>query len=464
MSIKIKKNVALTVAGAGALIIFVFLLFSFIKPSSSKKMTIDYINSSKYAIKNCRREAGYAQNLTGAYDNVVYNMHFPIFGQRQWTNTVFKDISDKIYNYKKELLSDSLVDDKFELFSNYQTFRSDENEENVSIQMQFYEKNLTKKSENEIIKTFVFSGNELIDEKRFFKRSCCDKVVDEIRAAFVAKFPKFQNANLDDVLPYSLKTLHNFVVSNDSIIFFYDRGSVLKKGGIVSIEVDKSKLSEFINKNGNRLGMSYDSKNHKPMVALTFDDGPDGKQTEELLEVLKANGARATFFVVGKQVEKHPELLKKMVDYDCEIGNHTYSHANLNSLSEKALNKEIETTNKLIEQATDGYRASLMRPPFNNCNNKVKDMLKQPIIQWSIDTLDWKHKNVSKTIEIVLDRVSDGSIVLMHDIHKSSVEAAKILIPKLIESGYDLVTVSEMAQIKGEQLNPHNKYSRIRNE
>ena len=464
MSIKIKKNVALTVAGAGALIIFVFLLFSFIKPSSSKKMTIDYINSSKYAIKNCRREAGYAQNLTGAYDNVVYNMHFPIFGQRQWTNTVFKDISDKIYNYKKELLSDSLVDDKFELFSNYQTFRSDENEENVSIQMQFYEKNLTKKSENEIIKTFVFSGNELIDEKRFFKRSCCNKVVDEIRAAFVAKFPKFQNANLDDVLPYSLKTLHNFVVSNDSIIFFYDRGSVLKKGGIVSIEVDKSKLSEFINKNGNRLGMSYDSKNHKPMVALTFDDGPDGKQTEELLEVLKANGARATFFVVGKQVEKHPELLKKMVDYDCEIGNHTYSHANLNSLSEKALNKEIETTNKLIEQATDGYRASLMRPPFNNCNNKVKDMLKQPIIQWSIDTLDWKHKNVSKTIEIVLDRVSDGSIVLMHDIHKSSVEAAKILIPKLIESGYDLVTVSEMAQIKGEQLNPHNKYSRIRNE
>ena len=464
MSIKIKKNVALTVAGAGALLIFVFLLFSFIKPSSSKKMTIDYINSSKYAIKNCRREAGYAQNLTGTYDNVVYNMHFPIFGQRQWTNTVFKDISDKIYNYKKELLSDSLVDDKFELFSNYQTFRSDENEENVSIQMQFYEKNLTKKSENEIIKTFVFSGNELIDEKRFFKRSCCNKVVDEIRAAFVAKFPKFQNANLDDVLPYSLKTLHNFVVSNDSIIFFYDRGSVLKKGGIVSIEVDKSKLSEFINKNGNRLGMSYDSKNHKPMVALTFDDGPDGKQTEELLEVLKANGARATFFVVGKQVEKHPELLKKMVDYDCEIGNHTYSHANLNSLSEKALNKEIETTNKLIEQATDGYRASLMRPPFNNCNNKVKDMLKQPIIQWSIDTLDWKHKNVSKTIEIVLDRVSDGSIVLMHDIHKSSVEAAKILIPKLIESGYDLVTVSEMAQIKGEQLNPHNKYSRIRNE
>lgn len=464
MSIKIKKNVALTVAGAGALLIFVFLLFSFIKPSSSKKMTIDYINSSKYAIKNCRREAGYAQNLTGAYDNVVYNMHFPIFGQRQWTNTVFKDISDKIYNYKKELLSDSVVDDKFELFSNYQTFRSDENEENVSIQMQFYEKNLTKKSENEIIKTFVFSGNELIDEKRFFKRSCCDKVVDEIRAAFVAKFPKFQNANLDDVLPYSLKTLHNFVVSNDSIIFFYDRGSVLKKGGIVSIEVDKSKLSEFINKNGNRLGMSYDSKNHKPLVALTFDDGPDGKQTEELLEVLKANGARATFFVVGKQVEKHPELLKKMVDYDCEIGNHTYSHANLNNLSEKALNKEIETTNKLIEQATDGYRASLMRPPFNNCNNKVKDMLKQPIIQWSIDTLDWKHKNVSKTIEIVLDRVSDGSIVLMHDIHNSSVEAAKILIPKLIESGYDLVTVSEMAQIKGEQLNPHNKYSRIRNE
>lgn len=457
------KMVALAAAGAGLLLFLCCcLFFVFARPNHDRKMSIDYVNNSKFEIKNCRREVGYAQKLSGAYDNVAYCMCFPIFENRKWNNVVFDEINDKIYCYKKERLNPSIINDKFEFFSNYQTFKCDENEENVSIQMQFYEKNLTKKSDIEFLKTFVFSGDELIDEKKFFKRSCCNKIVDEIRAAFVAKFPKFKNSDLSDVLPYSLKTLHNFVVSNDSVIFFYERGRVLKKGGVVSIEVDKNKLSGFINSSGSKLGKLAGSEKQKPVVALTFDDGPDGEKTEELLEVLKENGARATFFVLGQQVNKYPKLLKKMVDYDCEIGNHTYSHANLNSLNERKLNEEIEKTNRIIEHVTDGYRASLMRPPGNNCNNKVKNMLKQPIILWSIDTLDWKHKNVSKTIDTVLNHVSDGSIVLMHDIHKESIEAAKVLIPKLIEKGYDLVTVSEMAQIKGESLSPHNKYSRIR--
>lgn len=454
------KIVRLAGAALGVLLLILCIFFIFRKPTLGQKMSINYTTDSNFEIKNCKRELGYLQKLIGAYDNVSYCMNFPIFDDKKWNNVVFEEISDKVYCYKKSRLSSNLINDKFELFSNYQTFKFGENDENVSIQMQFYEKNLTKKKDLEILKTFVFSGDELVDEKKFFKRSEFKKVIDEIRKVFVENHPKYRNTDLSKILPYSFKTLHNFVVTNNSVIFFYERGQLLPKSKIISIEVDRSKIEDFIKyKKASKLS---DAEKAKPMVALTFDDGPDGEKTEELLETLKENGARATFFVVGKQAEKYPKLLKKMVDYDCEIGNHTYSHPNLNSLSERDLNNEINKTNKIVEHATDGYRPSLMRPPGNNCNNKVKNMLTQPIIIWSIDTLDWKHRNTAKTIDAALNHVNDGSIILMHDIHKETVEAAKVIIPKLIEKGFALVTVSEMAELKGEQLNPHTKYSRIR--
>lgn len=457
------KMVKLMCIGLGLIFFIVCFLFIFKKPFLGQKMTVDYVNNSKFEIKNCRRDLGYLQTLMGVYDNVAYSMNFPIFENRKWNGVLFDEINSKIYRYKRSCLHESLINDKFELYSNYQTFKVGNNEENVSIQMQFYEKNLTKKTNAELVKTFVFCGDKLIDENRFFKRSEIKKIVDEIRNAFIAKFPKFRNSNLSAVLPYTLKTLHNFVLTDDSVVFFFDRGRILpEKYGIISVEVENVKLKHFVHYSGSHSNKLSNKDKSKPSVALTFDDGPDGEKTNELLEILRENDARATFFVLGRQAQKYPELLKKMVDYDCEIGNHTYSHPNLNSLSEFKFHEEIDKTNEIIEKATNGYRASLMRPPGNNCNNKVKNKLKQPIIQWSIDTLDWKHRNASKTIETVLSRVNDGSIILMHDIHKESIEAAKVLIPKLIEQGYNLVTVSELAEIKGESLNPHTKYTRIR--
>ena len=444
----------------GVVLLVLCLFFIFRKPVLGQKMSVDYINDSNFEIKNCTRELGYSQKLIGGYDNVSYCMNFPAFGDKKWNSVVFEEIIDKINCYKKLCLSSDLVNDKFELFSNYQTFKFGGHDENVSIQMQFYEKNLTKKKNVEIVKTLVFSGDEIVDEKKFFKRSDCKKIVDEIRKAFVDDHPSYKSKDLNKILPYSFKTLHNFVVTDNSVLFFYERGQLLPKSKIVSIEVDRSKIEDCIKYKKSSKSSGLDKS--KPMIALTFDDGPDDKGTDELLEVLKENGARATFFVVGKQAEKHPKLLEKMVNYDCEIGNHTYSHPNLNSLNERSLNDEIEKTNKIIEQATGGYRASLMRPPGNNCNKRVKNMLKQPIIIWNIDTLDWKHKNSAKTIDTVLNHASDGSIVLMHDIHPETIEAAKVIIPNLIEKGFALVTVSELAEFKGEPLNSHVKYSRIR--
>lgn len=188
----------------------------------------------------------------------------------------------------------------------------------------------------------------------------------------------------------------------------------------------------------------------KPMIALTFDDGP-GPETEKLLSTLEQYNARATFFMVGSQVDKYPDTIKKMKEIGCELGNHTAEHKSLKKLSDAEIKEAINSVSDKVAAATGGSPTTVTRPPYGASDDHVKAAAPEPLIMWSIDTLDWKTKNVQSTIKSV-NTATDGDIVLMHDIHKTSVEAAIQVIPQLIEKGYQLVTVSEMAEARGVTL------------
>jgi len=196
-----------------------------------------------------------------------------------------------------------------------------------------------------------------------------------------------------------------------------------------------------------------------PTIALTFDDGP-GKYTDRLLDCLKANDARATFFVLGSLVDSYPDTLKTMVANGCEIGNHSYSHANLTTLDEAGLKNEIDATNQKIKAITD-TDTLLVRPPGGSHNEFVRNTVNAPFIMWSLDTLDWQNKNTEIVVEKVLNSVQDGDIVLMHDIHATSLEAAEVLIPTLKDMGYNLVTVSELAAAKGKSIEAQQVYNKF---
>ena len=194
----------------------------------------------------------------------------------------------------------------------------------------------------------------------------------------------------------------------------------------------------------------------KPMVALTFDDGP-GPRTLELLKALEKYNAHATFFMVGQNVSIHKDALKKMKEIGCELGNHSYNHANLSKQDAKGLKDQVDKTNDLIKGIV-GRGATVLRPPYGAIGGVMHEKVKMPMILWNIDTLDWKTRNAQKTIETVMNNVGDGDIVLMHDIHTESVDAALKLIPKLEKEGYQLVTISEMAVAKGQKLENGVKY------
>ena len=188
----------------------------------------------------------------------------------------------------------------------------------------------------------------------------------------------------------------------------------------------------------------------RPMVALTFDDGP-GKRTGEILDQLKKYGAHATFFMLGEKVSSYPELVKRMKDTGCELGNHSYDHADLTKLDAGGVSSQVQRTNDRIREAA-GTSATVMRPPYGAINSTVSGNVGMPMILWNIDTLDWKTRDAKKTVDTVMSSVDDGDIILMHDIHTESVDAALELIPKLQEAGYQLVTVSELAAAKSAAL------------
>ena len=207
----------------------------------------------------------------------------------------------------------------------------------------------------------------------------------------------------------------------------------------------------FFDENG-----KYDSTKHRPMVALTFDDGP-GRFTDKLLDCLEENNAKATFFMLGENAEKYPDVIKRLYDSGMELGNHTYDHQMLPSLSSEQVTEEIGKTNSIIENAA-GVPADSLRPPGGSFNESVQELAGMPIIKWSLDTKDWKTKSADTTYQKVIDNVQDGSVVLMHDIHEWSIEASLRLIPELVEKGYKLVTVQELAAAKGIELKDGEVY------
>lgn len=194
-------------------------------------------------------------------------------------------------------------------------------------------------------------------------------------------------------------------------------------------------------------------------VALTYDDGPS-KFTNTILDCLERYGAKATFFVVGNSAYAYPDALLRAHTLGMEIGNHTMTHPRLTSISLSQVLSQLNKNANVIENVT-GKRPSLVRPPYGSYNQSVINTAGTPFILWSIDTLDWKTRNAQKTVDAVLSSVKDGDIILMHDLYLPTAQATEIIVPRLIDMGYDLVTVSELAERKGLTLTA-KAYSRIK--
>lgn len=199
----------------------------------------------------------------------------------------------------------------------------------------------------------------------------------------------------------------------------------------------------------------------KPMIALTYDDGPQTAVGNRIMDVMLKYDQRCTFFLVGDRIPSRAEEVKRMADNGFEIGNHSYSHVYFNKCDAAAIRSEVAKCNENIKKYA-GTAPAVMRLPGGNKNDTVLANINMPVILWNIDTLDWSTRNAQKTIDAVIGKVKDGDIVLMHELYTSTADATEYIVPKLLEQGFQLVTVSELARYKGIALENNKIYYSLR--
>lgn len=206
------------------------------------------------------------------------------------------------------------------------------------------------------------------------------------------------------------------------------------------------------------------------LIALTFDDGPHKTYTNRILDILQKNNATATFFLVGYNVENNVETIKRAASVGCEIANHSLSHKNLTKITSKEISEQVKGPNELVKSLA-GIDIKLFRAPGGNFEG-VTDKIGMPLIQWSIDTEDWKYKDAAhkdrseeqrnadlrKIADRVIENADKGDIILMHDIYGFTADLCELIIPGLVEKGFRVVSVSEMYEAYGKELEAGKVY------
>lgn len=195
--------------------------------------------------------------------------------------------------------------------------------------------------------------------------------------------------------------------------------------------------------------------NNEKLIALTFDDGPDKDFTPQVLDILKNNDVKATFFVVGENVGWNPEILKREYEEGHEIGNHTFTHINVSKKGYEDIYKEINDTQQAVKKVI-GKEPTLFRPPYRALSKNMCSIVKQKdmnVVLWSnLDPRDWSNPGVNYIVDTITSKVDNGTIILLHDYNNlrnkrsQTIQALEIIIPKLKAMGYNFVTVSELIE------------------
>ncbi len=206
-------------------------------------------------------------------------------------------------------------------------------------------------------------------------------------------------------------------------------------------------------------GGRYDQEQIPDMVALTFDDGPSN-YTNNILDTLTSYNAKATFMIVGQQLDYFSDELKREYALGMEIGSHTYDHTDLTSLTSEEIQAELSKNDEVI-RALVAYTPAVLRPPGGAVDENVRGSVDRPMILWDVDTRDWESQDADSVAQIVLDNVKPGSVILMHDLYESTAEAVATIVPELQARGYKMVTVSELCEAYGYTMEAGKVYNQF---
>ncbi len=313
----------------------------------------------------------------------------------------------------------------------------------------------------------------IIDTKTGRKMDFMDFIKPEYLADFTKKEIELLSLKYPNFIVQAIAENKNkegykfyYVKDNEIIIFYYNYEIPYNYHELLSLRINYQEIKLFLdftpnldefheNENG------YKYSNNKKTVALTFDDGPSGKYNSLILDELNKNKAHATFFMVGTMMNSCGKCVSDTYKSGNEVASHTYEHMNITKNSPSDVFESLNKVNTIYHNIT-GETIKYLRPPYGAYNKENLENAQVPFILWNLDTEDWRYKNVDHIVSYIVDNISDGSIILMHELYETSYEALKIVLPKLYAMGYQVVSISELAKLKNKTLEVGHAYTSLK--
>ncbi len=367
-----------------------------------------------------------------------------------------KNLSSKSDILEKELLRTKNKNEKHADIKKYVKEKADVLVDEIDINSTITDV-VTKENNMYESKIFNYQTGEEVSIKDLIHSEYLEEFYTKVKSLIKLKYPDF----IADVLINLDKKNTYYLKDNELVIYFYDYEIEPMPKEDLFLKVNYNEIKDYLNIEVS-LDSSYQNEDgnridpNKKLIAITFDDGP-GPYTSNLTDILISNKSRATFFMLGKNISKYKNSVLKIHNNNMEIAYHSYAHKNFLRQEVGEVLDELEESNDILKSIT-GNKFHLIRPPYGSINKELKEALDNPIILWSIDTEDWRHKNTEYLENYTLEHASDGAIILFHDIHKTSVETMKTLLPKLYVEGYQVVTVSDLAKSYNTDLESHLVY------
>ena len=379
--------------------------------------------------------------------------YYPMAGENVITSVkdaIFKDITDKVEG-KEHLI----------FYYSEKGETSFKGVENRSVKKQAYDltnSNLVELENTTLDKFYlkedgsIFTLDQVFSDASKGKETLLEKIKSNLTDS------KREQASIDQLLAdFSATDLSSWKFDyKDSQLIVYP---LKQTQGLEEIALPISDFfdviqSSYLTEKDEELYKKAQAEKNKKVVALTFDDGPDGNTTPQALDILAKYKIKATFFVQGKNIAGNEAILKRMQSEGHEVGNHSWNHPILTKLSLEDAKKQLTDTEDAITKVL-GKSSKLMRPPYGAISDDIRNSLDLSFIMWDVDSLDWKSKNEAAILTEIQHQTSDGAIILMHDIHQPSVNSLPKVIEYLQGQGYSFVTVSELLNTR---LKPHGIY------
>lgn len=432
------------------IILFIILSkddFKFQKISASKETDSDSITSKLSTESSAFPGIRIVSDVSND-ERTPFAIHYPETDNKAFNDAVLQYIKDSKENYLSSMKENKDKEAMGELNISLETF---------PYQKHYYSFVLTKT-------LYTGGANPEVSTKTFFINNETGELIsietllnnDDNNLSALATHVRNdlqKNLQLKDELITSTEpkwsNFNRFAIVDDSLQFYFDEYEIAS--GAAGPPIVKLPLS-LINP---LLASDFQIAMEKPTkptntgdpntkrIALTFDDGPHPKVTEQILNILDKYHAKATFFMLGSRVQYYPDIARDVLARGHEIGNHTWNHPVLTKLSQEQSLQQYTSTVAEIEKAIN-QAPTVFRPPYGATNETINAQIPIPVVLWTIDTLDWKHRNAQQLLPNIKNNLHNNAIVLMHDIHQSTADGLDAVLAYLQGQGYEFVTVSEI--------------------